>query len=254
MCAAFARRKEGGEGVKPEERIIVALDETDLFQAEGYVRELEGVTSWFKVGPALLEQLEGSKFLQWLMNESPARIMLDRKFYDIPSKLADAISGVAARGIEMFTVHLHPGEMPWHEREALRKAISKKGEAMALAVGGLSSSRNVVSTGLAELALDAKADGVVASGREVALLRANPRFNQLLVAATGIRPWSVAGDDQVRTLSPRQAILAGADYLVIGRPILNPPNGMQPQDAFLKIAEEVKSAWQETHPEINWSR
>ncbi len=205
------------------ERLIFALDVPTIAEAERLIERLGDSVVFYKLGlelftagdaPALVRALKGAG----------KRVFVDLKLFDVPATVARAVARLAALEVDFLTVHGNQAMM--------EAAAAAKGSSRVLAVTALTSldEGDLADLGfrcnVAELvasrarrALEAGLDGVIASGREAAALRAElgPR---LLVVTPGIRP--VANreeDDQKRVMSPAEAIRAGADYLVVGRPI-----------------------------------
>lgn len=231
-----------------KDRIIVALDVDELWKAEQLVEALAPHVRVFKVGLELLTAA-GSKRVVTAIHGYGTRIMYDGKFNDIPNTMAGATRAVAAHGVEMFTVHASCG------LEGMRAVAAAKGVAKALAVTVLTSFDDAGSETVfggnarlkvAQFAMEAKLaglDGIVCSPKELEFLGSHGDFDGLLKVTPGVRPSWAATADQKRVMTPYEAILAGADYLVIGRPITNPPAEVGScVDAAKRIAEEIDSA------------
>jgi len=181
-------------------------------------------------------------------------IFLDLKFHDIPNTVAGAVrSAVQLPGIRLLTLHTLGGAaMMAAARDALPQ--TKKQPALlgvtiltsmdeaALAQVGVSDSPEIRALALAKLAKEIGLDGVVASPHEVQAIRAacGPRF---LIVVPGVRPANSSSNDQSRVATPGEAMRAGADYLVIGRPITAAPN---PRKAAAEIVQEIASASRST--------
>lgn len=209
----------------PHESVLVALDVPTKERAMALAQKLESQVGGFKIGLELF----GACGPQIVEEIGPSRVFLDLKFHDIPHTVA-AVSRVAARlGTLLFNVHCLGGF------EMMRAAVeAAKGENPAAKVIGVTvltshDSASLQNLGinespreavirLAELAQKAGLDGVVCSAREILPVRAHCGDHFLLVTP-GIRPPNAAIGDQKRVLTPREALQAGADYLVVGRPI-----------------------------------
>lgn len=206
---------------RPDNPLIVALDISDLDSAEAMAERLHGEAGVLKVGLELFAA-RGPEAVTRLRAFGP--VFLDVKLHDIPNTVEGAARNCARLGIAMMTVHALGGEAM--VRAAVRGAIRGADEAghpipMVLAVTVLSSlaGEGLASpSSLAFEAVAAGASGVVVSGEDVAQVREVLGTNACLVVP-GIRPAGSNGHDQVRILTPEEAVERGADYLVVGRPI-----------------------------------
>lgn len=206
---------------RPDNPLIVALDVSDLDSAEAMAERLHGEAGVLKVGLELFAA-RGPEAVTRLRAFGP--VFLDVKLHDIPNTVEGATRNCARLGIAMMTVHALGGEAM--VRAAVRGAIRGADEAghpipMVLAVTVLSSlaGEGLASpSSLAFEAVAAGASGVVVSGEDVAQVREVLGTNACLVVP-GIRPAGSNGHDQVRILTPEEAVERGADYLVVGRPI-----------------------------------
>lgn len=213
--------------IDPREKLIVALDYPSLAQAYAMARQLEGLAGHFKIGSQLFTA-EGPRALEKLWRLGG--IFLDLKFHDIPHTVAGAVTAAAELpGVRFVDVHALGGlEMM---REAVEALAARRARPRLLGVTILTShdERSLKRVGLAgkpeanalrlaKLARQAGLDGVVASAREVARIRRSCGRDFVLVVP-GIRPAATGRQDQVRVATPGDAIRAGADYLVVGRPI-----------------------------------
>ena len=223
------------------DKIIVALDVPTGKEALKLVSELQSNVGFFKIGLQLFTA-DGAGIIGAVNFVS--KVFLDLKLHDIPNTVANATAAAAARGVEMLTIHLAGGA------EMIQAATARKEKMSVLGVTVLTSSdeQTLHETGisdkvdkqvlrLAKLGVQNGVDGVVASAREIKLLRAE-FGNKIKIVVPGIRPSWAEPSDQKRTMTPREAIDAGADYLVIGRPITKDPN---PQEALAKILDELRS-------------
>ncbi|MEO8551237.1 MAG: orotidine-5'-phosphate decarboxylase [Kofleriaceae bacterium] len=224
-------------------RLIAALDTPSRAAADALVERLDGVPSWVKIGLELF-CAEGPAIVRDFTARGLA-VMLDLKLHDIPETVARATAKVAGLGAGLLTVHASGGTAML---EAAVKAARAGGDMKVLAVTVLTSldDSDLAQIGaiapLAELgrkrallAAAAGADGIVASPHEVASLRAvvPPGF---LLVTPGVRPEGSATGDQKRVMTPRQARAAGADLVVIGRPLRDAAN---PATAARAIVEEL---------------
>jgi len=223
-------------------KIIVALDVPSKSDALQLVEQLRPEISFFKIGLQLYIA-EGPEIVRAVLSND-AKVFLDLKLYDIPNTVAHAIESASKLGVQMLTIHLSGGT------EMIRAAVAAKKTGISiLGVTVLTSAtqqtldqlaigeqldRHVIR--LANLGAAAGIDGLVASPFEVKFLRTE-LGDKLKLISPGVRPaWSEQGD-QKRTMMPREAIDAGADYLVIGRPITAHKN---PREALEKILRELK--------------
>jgi len=232
-------------------RIIVALDVGSREEALPLIRQLEGVEI-FKVGLKLFTA-EGPSLLREV-KILRKKIFLDLKLHDIPNTVAEAVKAAVKHGAHMLTLHSSGGrEMMEKAVEAAEKEAEKEGtdRPLLLAVTiltslkgdelqeiGMPADTSTQVLRLAKLAREAGVDGIVCSPQEIEIIR-KEIGKDLLVVVPGIRPsWAVA-DDQKRIMTPSLAIQKGADYLVIGRPIIAAPS---PQEAFIKILDELRDS------------
>ena len=211
---------------RPDNPLVVALDVSDVDTAEALARRLEGHVGLLKVGlelfaaagPAAVTQVRPS-----------APVFLDVKLHDIPTTVERAARNCATLGVAMLTVHALGGErmIAAAVRGAAQGAERSGNESPSiLAVTVLSSLAGEDLASPASLAFEAKAagaDGVVVSGEDVSHVREVLGPEATLVVP-GIRPAGTNGHDQVRVLTPQEAIERGADYLVVGRPITGAPD------------------------------
>lgn len=222
--------------LKPEERIILALDFPEFKEAKSWIERFKGKVNTFKVGPILFLN-SGPKGLKEF-TENGAKIFLDLKFHDIPSTVEKSSRQVVGYGIKMFTIHALGGfEMMKKSVEAVQEESEKlsKPKPLVFAVTvltsqseeslkqiGISGSSQDAVLRLASLADKAGVDGLVASGREVEILR-KEFGDRFTLVVPGIRTGSNM-DDHQRAVTPAEAISLGTDYLVIGRAVTEAKN------------------------------
>ena len=236
-----------------KDRLIVALDVETARRALEVFHALKGVASMFKVGSQLFTAA-GPGIVREIV-AAGGRVFLDLKFHDIPNTVAAAGAEAARLGVSIFNVHAcGGGEMLRRTAEAVTETAERDGLArpVVIAVTVLTSADDSVlveagfSSGateqvrrLARLAADSGLDGVVASPLEVKLIRESVERRDFVVVTPGVRPAGSARGDQRRVMTPAEAVRAGADYLVIGRPVLNAPD---PARAAQGIVEEMETA------------
>ncbi len=229
-----------------KQRIIVALDVGTKQRAFSLVKELEEADI-FKVGLKLFSA-EGPALLQAIQHFGK-RIFLDLKLHDIPNTVAGAVEMILKHGVHMITLHASGGKEMMSR--AVAAAAQQPAKPLLLAVTILTSLKDedLKAIGmegtvgdqvlrLAKLAKEAGVDGIVCSPREIEIIR-QEIGQDFLIVTPGIRPRWAASDDQKRIMTPGQAIENGADYLVIGRPIIE---ASSPSEAFRRIKEELESA------------
>lgn len=227
----------------------MALDVPSVGEARGIIGALDGIVSFFKIG-LHLQMVNGTEGLINSLLEDNKKVFIDYKYGDIPEVVRCGVASAAGRGIDFLTVQ-GSGDMT---REVLRAAVRgrKDGRPKIFLVTLLTSlgaadlkelaiGRTVgdVVRARVGMALEAGLDGVIASGREARLIRDMATADELLIVTPGIRPAGARPDDQKRAATPRQAILGGADYLVVGRPIVRHDD---PAAAARAIVEEIAAA------------
>lgn len=223
--------------IEPRDRLIVALDLSSVAEAEAMVARLGGSVGFYKVGLELI-YAGGLDFARGLVR-SGKRLFLDTKLLDIDNTIAGAVRGIVATGANFATVHAYP--------KAMRTAAAARGASSLklLAVTALTSmdDADVAAAGYPETARalverragEARAagmDGIVASPAEAALVRrvVGP---DIAIVTPGVRPQGSDAGDQRRTAEPGAAIAAGADYLVVGRPITTAPDPRAAADGII---------------------
>ena len=235
---------------KATEKLIFAIDAANYEEAVSWIDLLSGHVGMFKVGKELFTAV-GPQIIRYIKSRNQ-RIFLDLKFHDIPNTVARAAEAAVQLGVDMFNLHASGGSRMIEETVKSVKTLctaNKKDRPIILAVTVLTSlnDKDLREIGLiksaaaqvrhwAHLAKAAGADGVVASPLDIASLRADCGKNFIIVTP-GIRSSQEQGtDDQKRTLSAREALQLGADYIVVGRPIRQ---ARDPLDACRDFAEEI---------------
>jgi orotidine-5'-phosphate decarboxylase len=227
------------------DKILVALDVESRDEALTLAGALRGAVGGFKIGSRLFTS-EGPAMVRTL-TEAGDRVFLDLKFHDIPNTVAGAVAAAVKLGVWMVNVHASGGAtMMRAARDAARDAAAAQGSRVPLVIAvtvltsmnqaALKESGVVIDLmdqvlRLSELAKEAGLDGVVASPRETAAIRKRCGADFAIVTP-GIRGAAAPKDDQERTMSPAEAIAAGANYLVVGRPIIGAPDPRQAAEAL----------------------
>jgi len=233
--------------IRPRDRLIFALDLPHAVAARRLVHELDDTVCFYKIGLELALAEGFLDLVDWLRMQNK-KVFVDLKLFDVPATVARAVHRLAERDVDFATVHGNQGIM-----EAAAQA--KSGNLKILGVTALTSldQRDLDDLGFAcdveslvlsraKRALEAGCDGVVSSGLEIAALRRHAP-DKLITVTPGIRP--VANDDdQKRVMTPSEAIAAGADYLVVGRPIRDADD---PKAAAEAIQDEIANALKNNH-------
>lgn len=214
--------------VKRDPKIVVALDFDQMNKAQTFVDKLDPELCRLKVGKEMFTHF-GPDFVKGLVDKK-YDVFLDLKFHDIPNTVAKACQAAADLGVWMVNVHASGGpKMMEYAREGLERYAADRPLLIAVTVLtsmdqqqlnaiGINSTPEEQVLKLAKLTHDCGLDGVVCSAQESNLLKSSIAKDFTLVTP-GIRPEGSAKGDQIRVMTPKQAIQAGSDYLVIGRPI-----------------------------------
>jgi len=216
--------------MKPAERLIVALDVDSFDDAHRLVAALGPHVSWFKIGSVLFT-CEGPRACA-LVKESGARLFLDLKYHDIPNTVQGAVRNALAVGADMITLHASGGAAMLRaaraaaddagRRDAILVAVTVLTHLSEAEFNGIFASQRPVEESvlsLARIAREGGMNGVVASARELPAIK-RVLGRDFVVVTPGIRLPDAKADDQTRVVTPEQAIRDGADYLVVGRPII----------------------------------
>ena len=230
-------------------KIIFALDVHDLAEIDRYAEMLSGKVGMFKIGKELFTAcgLEAVRTVQ----RHGGEVFLDLKYHDIPNTVAKAMVGAARLGVQLANLHALGGAemMETTVREVHREFGENRPRLLAVTILTSSTAETLQRVGidrpveemvvrLAKLAQEAGMDGVVASPLEIGPIRraCGPDF---LIVTPGVRPSFASVDDQKRIMTPGEAVAAGADYLVIGRPIAK---AADPVAATELIVDEIMAA------------
>jgi len=227
----------------PRERLIVALDVSSVAEAEALVVRLGESVSFYKIGYQLA--FAGGIDFARALSGAGKQIFLDLKLHDIGNTVAKGVESVARLGASFLTVHAYPQTM--HAAVDARSGSNLRLLAVTvltsyddadLAAAGYDFTVSELAGERAAQARDIGIDGLVCSGEEAAMLRPIIGASMMLVTP-GIRPAGADAGDQKRIMTPAAAIAAGADYLVVGRPIISAPD---PKAAAAAIVAEIASA------------
>ena len=230
--------------IPSRDRLIFAMDVADAAEARQTVEQLGDSVTFYKIGLELFMAGGYFELLDWMVARDK-KLFVDLKFFDIPATVAAAVKRLNGRGVTFTTVH--------GNQAIMEAAAAAKEDVKVLAVTVLTSldrgdlddlgfqcdvQQLVLSR--AKRALETGVDGVVSSGMEAALLR-NHLDHKLLVVTPGIRPVdNRPADDQKRVLTPTAAFQAGADYIVVGRPIRD---AADPRAAAERIQAEIAAVF-----------
>lgn len=233
----------------PRHRVIVALDTSDADAALRLADSLRPQLRWVKVGLQLFGAA-GPDIVRKLSSLG-LRVFLDLKFHDIPNTMAGAVTSAAGLGARLMTVHAGAGNGVAAAAEAARAAsgpdrpavvavtvLTSHAEGELGSLYGSSRSNRELVVGLGRAAISHGADGLVASPLELGPLREALGPDPVLVIP-GIRPTGADRGDQARVATPAEALRAGADFLVIGRPITRAES---PRDALSRVLDEMSAA------------
>jgi orotidine-5'-phosphate decarboxylase len=227
------------------DRLIVALDLPDVGAARAMAERLDGIVSFFKLGLWLIFAPGFDRLVDELVGQGK-KVFLDAKMFDIGETVKEGVRRAAERGVSLVTVH--------GDHDIIRAAVEGKrdSELRILAITVLTS---IDDAGLNEMGYlcpveelirqrvaactSLGCDGIIASPADVPGIRRLPSAEKLLVVTPGVRLAGAALDDQKRTGTPAQAIAAGADYLVVGRPIVR---AADPAAQAARIVADMASA------------
>ena len=228
--------------IAPRDRLIVALDVATADQAMHLVDRLDGQVNFYKVGLELFSSGTGIALIEQLAKRGH-KVFADFKFFDVPATVSRAVHNLNGMGITFLTVH--------GDHQIMEAAVEATDEISILAVTVLTSMDKTslgamgVNMGVSDLvvmraqnAKNAGCRGVIASGREAAMIR-NRLGAQFVIVTPGIRNTGEAVNDQKRVASAFEALRAGADYLVVGRPIRD---ALEPNRAAAGFQDEIHKA------------
>lgn len=232
----------------PKEKLIFALDVEHFDEAQKLVMEYREHVGMFKVGKQLFTHC-GPKIIDFI-NMKNSKVFLDLKYHDIPNTVSKAAIEAAKLGVDMFNVHTMGGLAMMRDAKVTLVNTAKKLQLQrpkiigvtvltsmddeALAGMGINITVNQLTKNLALLAKEAGLDGVVAGGSEIEMIR-ELCGNDFIIVTPGVR-LDDKKDDQKRTITPKEAILKGATYIVLGRAVRDSEN---PRALFEKIYKDI---------------
>jgi len=239
--------------METKDRIIIPIDTGGIFKAINTVNNLKPYVGMFKFGLeittsivnqiAITGDISLAGKVKELFSSVEGQLFWDGKWADIPNTVGNAALALQPINPKFINIHASCG-IP-----AIKAVVENKGSSQVLGVTVLTSidSPKCISIfgdkpgtkviQFANFLIDAGADGIICSPQELNLLKDFP----LIKVTPGVRPLWADANDQKRIMTPREAVDAGADYLVVGRPVTSPPNGMTPQEAVQKIIEELEA-------------
>lgn len=226
--------------------LIIALDFENIEDCEKLCDKAGDAVRWYKIGSVLFSKY-GPKCIE-ILKKRQKKVFLDLKYYDIPNTVQGAVKNALELGVDMLNVHACGGVKMMRAAADTAKACNPNALIIAVTVltsfdqetfGEAYCTKTAISdyaSHLAKLAKDSGMDGVVCSSHEISLIKTACGCDFRAVVP-GIRPsWERTKDDQKRIMTPSQAVEAGADFLVVGRPVIKAPN---PSEAALKITTEM---------------
>ena len=223
-------------------KLAIALDFTELEDAERFLYSLEDKDVIIKVGYSLFVKY-GTDITDFVKNRG-FELFLDLKLHDIPNTVYNGVKGAVYNGADYLTLHTLGG------KQMLERAVEAKEGSNLKLLGvtvltshseeflktlGINSSIEDLALKLAEIGVEAGLDGIVASAREVPKLKSSIK-KPFLAVSPGIRPFKVENDDQERVVSPEEAVKLGADIIVVGRPIIKAEN---PNEVIKQIKKQI---------------
>lgn len=227
----------------PDDRLILAMDVPNALAGLKLAETLGDAVSFYKIGLGMLTG-GGLALANELKEEHGKKIFLDMKLFDIGQTVENAVRGLAQFDLDFLTVHGDPYVVKAAKEGAAGKDMKILAVTILTSLDRADLDSALIKPGditdlvqeRAGRALEAGADGVIASPQEAALIRALPQAEGKLIVTPGVRPAGAALGDQKRVMTPAQAVAAGVDHIVVGRPIWQAAN---PRQAALDILAEM---------------
>ncbi|MCR9089020.1 MAG: orotidine-5'-phosphate decarboxylase [Rhodobacteraceae bacterium] len=226
-----------------DDRLIVALDVPDALSGLQMVQQIGPAVGFYKIGLGMLTG-GGLALANELKQDHGKRIFLDMKLFDIGATVEAAVRGLSQFDLDFLTVHGDPHVVAAAKHGAAGSGLKILAVTVLTSLDRSDLDACLVRAGdIAEIveeraarAFEAGADGVITSPREAGRIRALPQSEGRLIVTPGVRPAGAASGDQKRTATPAAAVAAGADHIVVGRPIWQAPD---PRQAAAEILTEL---------------
>ncbi|PJE30723.1 Orotidine 5'-phosphate decarboxylase [Pseudooceanicola marinus] len=227
-----------------DDRLIVALDVPNALQGLELAKTIGDAVSFYKIGLGMLTG-GGMALANELKQEHGKRIFLDMKLFDIGQTVENAVRGIAQFDLDFLTVHGDPHVVRAAKQGAAGSNLKILGVTILTSLDRADLDDGMMVAGdvpdlvveRADRALEAGADGIICSPNEAAAIRALPSSDGRLIVTPGVRPAGSASDDQKRIATPASAVAAGADHMVVGRPVWRAED---PRAAAQAIVSELR--------------
>ena len=237
---------DGQAAPRADDRLIVALDVPKILDGLDLAGRIGGAVSFYKIGLGMLTG-GGLALANTLKEENGKRIFLDLKLFDIGATIEAAVRGLAQYDLDFLTVQGDPQVVRAAKEGAAGKGLKILAVTVLTSLDRNDLDANLIRPGtVSEIVIEraarafaAGADGVIASPQEAAAIRALPEAAGRLIVTPGIRPAGAASGDQKRIATPAAAIAAGADHVVVGRPVWQAPD---PRAAALALVAELRAS------------
>ncbi len=238
-------------------RIVVALDVPDPSSALLVIEQTHHCVGWYKVGLELIAGQNANRVVEWIKNFG-GKVFYDIKLNDIPTTVERAVKAARVLGVDLINVHATAGV------DAMKRAVEAAGDTTKVAAVTVLTSMNadnlrdvgfrmdgeytdadlvgVQVCRLAQRAYEAGVPYLICSPKDLGYLKRERLAEKFKTVTPGIRPGWAAANDQKRVMSPAEAILAGADMVVVGRPITDPPPDFTRESAAKAVYDEISSS------------